>query len=242
MKNLSFSKHLDERHRMSTGRESILRRLKEAARIPSRLPSSPENLDERIRESLKAVTPGDGESLIEQFREELELVSGEFHRIDEPNEAVAILAEIMKQSGVDCIAVTGEEICQKISEGLIEKHPSIERIQALELSYPERKNRLASIPVALVEASYAIADTGSLVFPYDDTKTSLPHFLSDCIVAIVSQKDLVANQFELFEKMPSEKAKNMVFVTGPSRTADIEKVLILGAHGPRRLIVIMIHQ
>lgn len=227
---------------MSTGRETIFNRLREAVQIPSRPSSSPENLDERIRESLKIVTHGDGEALIEQFRKELELVSGEFYRIDGPNEAVAILAEIMKQSGVDRIAVTGEEICQTISGGLIEKNPSVEWIQALELSYPERKNRLALIQVALVEASYAIADTGSLVFPYDDTKTSLPHFLSDCIVAVVSQKNLVVNQFELFEKLSPDKAKNMVLVTGPSRTADIEKVLILGAHGPRRLIVIMINQ
>lgn len=227
---------------MSMGRETILNRLREATRIPSRLPSSPENLDERIRESLKTDTPGDVESLIEQFREELELVSVEFYRIHRVNEAADIILGMMKQNGYDRIAVTGEEICQVISNGLIEKNPSIERIQALELFYPERKNRLAMIPVALVEASHAIADTGSLVFPYDDTKTSLPHFLSDCIIAVVSQKYLVANQFELFEKMSSEKAKNMVLVTGPSRTADIEKVLIIGAHGPRRLIVIMINQ
>ena len=42
------------------------------------------------------------------------------------------------------------------------------------------------------------------------------------------------------KKVDIERAKNMVFVTGPSRTADIEKTLVLGAHGPRRVTIIAI--
>jgi L-lactate dehydrogenase complex protein LldG len=56
----------------------------------------------------------------------------------------------------------------------------------------------------------------------------------------VKRENLLENQFELFHKIDFEKAKNMVFVTGPSRTADIEKTLVLGAHGPRRVTVILI--
>ena len=98
---------------------------------------------------------------------------------------------------------------------------------------------MSSVRLALVEASYAVADIGSLVFPYDDTGTSLPHFLAECIIALVHTKNILANQFDLLKNLPLNKAKNMVLVTGPSRTADIEKVLILGAHGPKQLVVIM---
>ena len=113
-------------------------------------------------------------------------------------------------------------------------------ISATDLKGNHRKDELAKIPVALVKASFAVADIGSLIFPYDENGTSLPHFLSDCVIALVERSQLLSNQFELLKKIDIEKSKNMVFVAGPSRTADIEKVLVLGAHGPRRLIVIVI--
>ncbi|MFH1941005.1 MAG: LUD domain-containing protein [bacterium] len=227
---------------MNTSRDRILNKLKEATRISSELPASPADIDGRIEKGLKSVTPRDSESLLFQFKEELERVSGEFHRIGSVDAAARIISETMGQAGMDRIAVTGEEACQKIAARLKEVEPSIEQIRALELAYPERKERLASVPAALVEAAYAVADIGSVVFLYDESRTSLPHFLSDCIFTVVKQSCLVANQFELFQKLSPDKAKNMVFVTGPSRTADIEKVLILGAHGPRQFVVLMLEE
>jgi len=58
----------------------------------------------------------------------------------------------------------------------------------------------------------------------------------------MERKQLIFKQFELFKHINPDKAKNMVFMAGPSRTADIEKVLVLGTHGPRRLIVIMMDE
>jgi L-lactate dehydrogenase complex protein LldG len=103
-----------------------------------------------------------------------------------------------------------------------------------------RKNELAETKISIVHPSFALADTGSLVFIYDECCTSLPHFLCETTFAIVNSNQIVANQFVFFDKINSEKSKNMVFITGPSRTADIEKVLVLGAHGPRKLVVLMI--
>jgi L-lactate dehydrogenase complex protein LldG len=224
---------------MKNHREIILNNLREAAAISSELPLSPADLDDRIRANLETITPGDIASLRDQFKNELNQVSGEFYVIKKIEETVQIVSDILRQNHYLQLAVTGEETIQSISGRLVKALPSLEIIQSLELSYPDRKQTLASVSAALVEASYAIADIGSLVFPYDDTGTSLPHFLADCVIVFVQQKNLLANQFELFKKMPPRKAKNMVFVTGPSRTADIEKVLILGAHGPRRLVVIL---
>ncbi len=225
---------------MINSRETILKKLKEATRVPSDVAGPPEDIDERIKKGIDLVTPHDSKGLLEQFQHELELVSGEFHGIRNSAEAATIILEIMKENSYAKIAVTGENVCLSVTEKLREKDDSIECIQALTLPYPDRKERLADVPVSLVKASYGIADIGCLVFPYEDTRTSLPHFLSDCVFAVVLKEDLVGNLFELFAVMSPEMAKDMVLVTGPSRTADIEKILILGAHGPRKLVVLML--
>jgi len=80
------------------------------------------------------------------------------------------------------------------------------------------------------------------VVRFDRLDSTLPHFLPDVIIAFVYKDQLLANHFELFDKIDPDAAKNMTLITGPSRTADIEKILILGAHGPRRLVVIFIDQ
>ena len=224
---------------MSNSRETILNALKEAVTVPSELDTAPADVEERIQKAITRITPKKSQELVHQFQKELEDVSGEFHRVKNEKEAATIILRIMKQKDYGKIAVVRDNDCQKIFKKVMENDASIIGIQALDIPYPDRKNELAGIPIALVKAPFSIADIGSLVFPLDDTRTSLPHFLSDCIIAVISRKNLLANQFELFKKLSQEKTKHMVLVTGPSRTADIEKILILGAHGPRRLVVLM---
>lgn len=224
---------------MGGSRQTILSRLRKAAAVPSDLPETPEGLGDKIAGEINSITPVGTEELIRQFQDELEEVSGEFNRIKDVKRSIEIIERIMKERGYTRIAFTGEARCRQIAAGLKQYNSELSVIDVLEMNYPDRKTRVAEIPIALVEASFAVADTGSLAFLYDDTGTSLPHFLADCIVTVVAKENLTANHFELFKKIPPSKMKNMVFVSGPSRTADIEKVLILGAHGPRRLIVLM---
>ena len=115
-------------------------------------------------------------------------------------------------------------------------------VRAASIPSSQRKQQLAEIKFSLVSGSYAVADTGSLIVLYEYSRTSYPHFLAGTVIAIVNFANIAADLFELFEKIEPDAAKNMVIITGPSRTADIEKILILGAHGPRQLIVIAVKQ
>ena len=224
---------------MKNSREKIFTKLKAATSISSDLPMPPEDLDDRILEALEAVTPKDTTSLWSQFSQEVENVSGECFRVSSIEEAVRIVTDIAKTNQYNRLAITAEKVCQTIAGRVSKTLPSLRIIQTLELPLSDRKEILSSVRATLVEASFAVADIGSLVFLYDETGTSLPHFLAECVVAFVHKKNILANQFDLFKTVPSVRAKHMVLVTGPSRTADIEKVLILGAHGPRQLVVVM---
>jgi len=227
---------------MNLSRDKILNNIREAVKTPSQLTAMPEGVDERIKKGLTKITPETQTLLREQFKKELELLSGEFHFVKNCRDAARVIIDSLVDEKQQNIAVTGEPLVQEIANHLSQNEGETELVHALQLDYPDRKEVLAGIHVSVIGASFAIADIGSLVLLYDESTTSLPHFLSDCVFGIVSQKNLVENQFELLKRIPSEKAKNMVFMAGASRTADIEKILILGAHGPRRWIVIMIEE
>ncbi len=216
-------------------KEKILNRISEALKIKSDLRKIDSNVDEKIKISLEGITPKDNNSLWLQFKTELEKISGEYYSINSVGGAMEYIGKVLQELN---IPVVGADSTAMINEMI--STSGIKMADVSSKSADERKRSLAEINCAIVGPSYAVADTGSLVFLMDDTLTSYPHYLCDNTIAIVKKENIVANQFELFEKLNVEKSKNMFFVTGPSRTADIEKVLVLGAHGPGRLIVISI--
>jgi len=221
---------------MSESRDKILKNLKNNAGIQSPVQSHSENIEKRIQDSIDRITPDNYDDLKKQFQEELELTSSEFFTVQNTDDLVKTINKLLQQCGIKKAAISGCEFCNEI----ISNSGDIEFVKAVDLEYPERKKELALISAALVEASCALADTGTLVFLFDECRTTLPHFLSEFVIAVIRKDNLMANQFDFFKKVPADRIRNMVFMSGPSRTADIEKILILGAHGPRRLAVILL--
>jgi L-lactate dehydrogenase complex protein LldG len=107
------------------------------------------------------------------------------------------------------------------------------------------KNEIARAGMGVTGVDYVIADTGTIVLLTDESKPRGVSLLPPVHLAIVKESDIVSNINELFvilkqkldagEPVPS----CMTFITGPSRTADIELNLTLGVHGPKELHVII---
>src|SRR5262249_61149911 len=98
---------------------------------------------------------------------------------------------------------------------------------------------------AVSHAFAAVAETGTVVLTSGADNPTTLNFLPDVHIVVVSASD-VASDFEtVMARLRSRfgagvmpRAVNMI--TGPSRSADIEQTLILGAHGPRKLHVIVV--
>lgn len=228
---------------MNSSRDIILEKVKNATQIPSHIPDEQiQGIDERIQESLRSITPTNYKGLREQFKKELETVAGDFHVVKGQKGMAKLIADFLIKNNYKSLAISGPGMCAEIASIVSKEVAGLNVVDASSLEYEERRSQLAITNAALVEAAYAIADTGSLVILPEETPSMLPHFLPNCIFAVIKPKQLLANQHELLSKIPKEKAKTMVMITGPSRTADIEKILILGAHGPRCLIVGMLEE
>jgi L-lactate dehydrogenase complex protein LldG len=222
---------------MPTSREKILAQLKNISASPSDLAPDGADAHEIIQQKLQEITPQNREGLLQQFKKELELVSGECHLAADWDEMVSFVANMLDDLNPSSVAIAGNAEIFRLKEKLQQQNDAITFVAAQSLDGASRKHELAQIPFAIATANFAIADTGTIAVCYDDVKSSLPFFLADVVFVLIHEGDVVANQFELIQRIDRNKAKNMVFITGPSRTADIEKVLVLGAHGPHRLVV-----
>ena len=96
--------------------------------------------------------------------------------------------------------------------------------------------------VSLQHGFAGIAETGTLMLPSGPTRPSLNNLLPDNAIVVLSASDIVGSYEEAFDRLreAGQMPRNVMLVTGPSRSADIEQTLELGAHGPRRLHVLII--
>jgi L-lactate dehydrogenase complex protein LldG len=95
--------------------------------------------------------------------------------------------------------------------------------------------------VGITGAAYGLAETGSLVMLASDEESRLISLLPPVHVAVLHVSSLLANLDELLSRVPNpaELTSAMVLITGPSRTADIEQILVRGVHGPGEVHVIL---
>ena len=98
---------------------------------------------------------------------------------------------------------------------------------------------------AMSHAFGGIAETGTLVLASGRDNPTTLNFLPDNHIVVLPSKDIAGSFEEVLEKLRGVFGKGKMpralnLVTGPSRSADIEQTLILGAHGPRKLHIIVV--
>lgn len=101
--------------------------------------------------------------------------------------------------------------------------------------------------VALSHAFGAVAESGTVMLISGRDNPTTLNFLPDTHLVVVDAKDVAGDYETLWQRLreqfgPGMLARTVNLITGPSRSADIEQTLILGAHGPRRLHVMVISE
>lgn len=114
------------------------------------------------------------------------------------------------------------------------------------ISFTSSETLNEATEVAITGCEYLVAQTGSAILSTSQTKSRRP-FAYAPIHIIVAHKSQLIGQIEeglnkLSEKYENKLPSQITTITGPSRTADIEKTLVLGAHGPRELIIFYLEE
>jgi L-lactate dehydrogenase complex protein LldG len=175
----------------------------------------------------------DRETRILSFTAQLEALGGKVQRAATTAEACALVAA----------AIEGKSAVASNAPFLAEC--GITDLAGVESGITGRKQlqeRCAAVGVGITSADYALADTGSLVMLSSPHEARLVSLLPREHIAVVPLERMLTGLDELFTVLPrpAERTSSMVLITGPSRTADIEQILVRGAHGPGQVLAILV--
>jgi L-lactate utilization protein LutC len=107
----------------------------------------------------------------------------------------------------------------------------------------ERRAGVGSDLVTVTGAYAAVAETGSVVLLSSAESPTTLNFLPDDHLVVVRESQIVAHIEDVWTRMRKDKRampRTVNFISGPSKTADVEQTIQEGAHGPRRLHVILV--
>jgi L-lactate dehydrogenase complex protein LldG len=106
----------------------------------------------------------------------------------------------------------------------------------------ELRGLCATCHYGITSADFGLSDTGSLVMISSREEARLVSLLPPAHIAVLPASKLLTGLDELFNILPhpAEQTSSMVLITGPSRTADIEQILVRGVHGPGEIHVVVV--
>jgi L-lactate dehydrogenase complex protein LldG len=212
---------------MSNSRESILEKIRKAKAAGATSDLAVELTPEEASASVFVAPVGD---LSENFKAEIEKISGSCFIVADYVSITSKLEELLKAENVSQVLCMESEISEKI--------------HGHDFQLTNDISVVSTCAATITGCEFIISRTGSVMVSNGNTSGRRPHVAPDVHIVIANQKQVVAdleNAIEgMLEKYSGKLPSWVSNITGPSRTADIEKTLILGAHGPKKLIVFII--
>jgi L-lactate dehydrogenase complex protein LldG len=173
------------------------------------------------------------------FKAKAEAVSAEVHRAPSPAAALDVVLDVLGRERVADAPGERAVWCRgPILGGLLDRGALLRRVPGL--SFDVTRARAAGSRVGVSEFDWALAETGTLAQDATDPALRLVSTLPETHVALVRTASLLPDLECLLFKVDPRRVRYLACVTGPSRTADIERVLTIGVHGPRRLVVVAV--
>ncbi len=169
--------------------------------------------------------------LYEAFRQKAESVSARVYRARDRAGAEGLAGGIIKESGAKKIAVAPSPMLDGFFSG---------SGNGLAVFTTELIRHAVEADAGVSEVDLAVSETGAIVQDATDIDKRLVSMLPPVHIALVSTANLVESADEALRRYRDRIPAYMAFITGPSRTADIERVLTIGVHGPGALHIIFV--
>ncbi|WP_437188263.1 LutC/YkgG family protein [Planctomicrobium sp. SH668] len=159
---------------------------------------------------------------LQQFKEVLEFVGGKAIVVQNVGEIAEHLSSV---------AVAGSRVVSGV-QGVFDYN-----LSEMPNSDP---HSLQDVQLAVLPGIVAVAENAAVWVQEAELAPRTLYFISQHLALVVKLSDLVSNMYEAYERIDAGKAPFGCFISGPSKTADIEQSLVKGAHGARTLHVFLV--
>jgi len=194
-----------------SSRESILKAIKEAK--PKSVTALPEvNILHTIYDDLNA-----------QFVTSLKSVGGNAEFMENYDALKAYIKEHYNDASVIVSNVTELDISTKLGNDATDPHT------------------LQDVDLAIVKGEFAIAENGAVWIKEPDIRHRALYFIAQKLMIVVPKGEIVHTMHEAYTRIGFDANDTFgLFISGPSKTADIEQALVIGAHGATEACVVFI--
>ncbi|MHB8535552.1 MAG: LutC/YkgG family protein [Sulfuricaulis sp.] len=206
-----------------SARENIL------ARIAQARGSAAEDIDGVIRRHQRGPIPPLGDNLVERFIAQATRLASDVAHVATLTEVPATIACYLRERDLPLCAVCWPNLA-----------PYDWRAAGIDV---EARAARGGDPVGITGAFLGIAETGTLMLLSGPTTPATVSLLPETHIAVIEHERIVATMEQAWDRLRAARAKMpraVNFISGPSRTADIEQTVTLGAHGPYRVLIIVV--
>jgi L-lactate dehydrogenase complex protein LldG len=197
---------------------------------------------------IPALAPQDYQS---QFTAELEKVGGVTHKVNTLDELVEVLQQILEPAESPAVAISGNPLLKELGIAgrlaALQKQVTSWDLGAGADSLPAFNHASFAAAAGITGVDFALAETGTLVLSSFTEKVQVASLAPPIHIALYRRSQLVGSLDEVLARLPISTSqsspsagRSVVFVTGTSRTADIEQILVRGVHGPREIHAILV--
>jgi L-lactate dehydrogenase complex protein LldG len=177
--------------------------------------------------------------MFDQFKAKAEGVSAEVYRFQNGISALEFLIEFLQKEGLadkphaHSLWADGSFL-RSLDRQPLEKNSG--------LKFEVTRQLAAEAKFGISQMEWALADTGSLVQNSTSIEQRLVSSLPSIHIALVPTSGILPDMPTLLSKLHPKESAYIAMITGPSRTADIERVLTIGVHGPDRLVIVFVDE
>ena len=228
-------------------RAQIARTPGQFSAAPSLRPAHPREVLDTIRRELAERWP----ATLERFRHEFERVGGVLHRVASVREVPAVIGTLARdRQAASVIAWHPAALGFDPADGLAAEKLVCHAMPDTRPDEAERRrlrDTIAATPLGLTGVDLVLAETGTLILRSGPGRPRSTSLLPACHVAVFDRTALVESLAQVgvfLEAWHTDDAPGagINFITGPSRTADIELTLTRGVHGPKEVHAIFVER